>query len=218
MKEYLFDEQEKEFIQHLLNNKPKKIWYDYICYTFDYGDYYLTLSCIDKKANSQNDSDEALIAKLTRENIEFVPYENSKLVCKKKRIDRISIVRTFLYFSNFRVFSRTHRLINKLIFYLKTIIKRRKDPIDEIISDTIGVGTEYICNPNSDDVKLIDSNYCNLLDVGLLIEIDGKYLRAFLQDNGYGFHIFDDKFFYEKDDLVEDKKLYDFIKVDKNAS
>ena len=54
-----------------------------------------------------------------------------------------------------------------------------------------------------------------MLDVGLLIEIENKYLRAFLQSNGFGFHIWQDKYLYETEELKEDTELYEFIKIEK---
>ena len=214
MREYIYTETEIELIRYLKNNTPLKIWYNYVFYVFDYGKYHLTLDCVDKEAISQNKSDEAIVAELTRRNETYVPDENSKLICEKKRINNIYTVRTTLYFSDFRNFTRSERIANRLKYKVKSFIKGKKEPIDIIKSGITGVGTEYICHPKSKNLKNVDLNYANLLDVGLLIEIENKYLRAFLQSNGYGFHIWEDKFFYKKEELKEDAELYEFIKIE----
>ena len=214
MKEYIYKETEFEFIHHLRNNAPEKIWYNFVFYVFDYGNYHLILECVDKEAKSQNKYDEALIAELTRKNEKYVPDEHSKLVCENKPIDNIYIVRTFLYFSAFRNYSKTEKIANRIGHKIKSLIKGKTDPIDEIISKTTGIGTEYICHPKSKEVENVDLNYANLLDVGLLIEMENRYLRAFLQSNGFGFHIWEGKYFYETEDLKEDTELYEFIKIE----
>lgn len=214
MREYTYKENEIELIHHLLNNTPKKIWHNFVFYVFDFGNYYLTLECESKEAKSQNKSDEALIAELTRKNKKYVPDEHSKLICENKPIDNIYIVRTFLHFSDFRNFTKTEKIANRIRYKIKTLIKGKSDPLDEIISKTTGVGAEYICHPKSQEAGNVDLNFANLIDVGLLIEIENKYLRAFLESNGFGFHIWEDKYFFEKEDLKRDKELYEFIKIE----
>lgn len=214
MKEYIYREQEIELIHHLLNNVPNKIWYNFVFYVFDYGSYHLILKCIDKEAKSQNKYDEALIAELSREDKEFVPTGDLTLICENKAIDKIYIVRTFLYFSTYRNFNKSEIFFKRIEHKIKSIIKGGKDPIGEIISKTTGVGAEYICHPKSDVVNNINLDYANLLDVGLLVEIENKYLRCFLQSNGFGFHIWKEKYFYDVDDLKEDSELYEFIKIE----
>jgi hypothetical protein len=164
LREYIYKENEIELIRHLRNNTPKKIWYNFMFYVFDYGNYHLTLECVDKQAKSQNKSDEAIVAELTRKNERYIHDEHSKLICENKPIDNIYIVRTFLYFSDFRNFSKPEKIANRIN--------------------------------------------------GLLLEIENKYLKAFLQSNGFGFHIWKDKYFYETDALKKDNELYEFIKIE----
>jgi hypothetical protein len=189
-----------------------------VFYVFDYGNYHLILECADKEAKSQNKYDEALIAELSRKNEKYIPNEHSKIVCENKPIDNIYIVRTFLYFSTFRNYTKAEKIANRVGHKIKSIAKGKTDPLDEIISKTTGIGAEYVCHPKSKEVESVDLEYSNLLDVGLLIEIDNKYLRAFLQSNGFGFHIWKDKYFYETDELKEDVEQYEFIKIERNKN
>ena len=173
----------------------------------------MILECVDKQAKSQNKCDGVVIAELTRKNKEYFPNEHSKLVCENKSIDNIYIARTFLHFSDFRDFTKLEIKANRIGHKIKTLIKGKSDPFDEIISKTTGTGSEYICHPKSQEAKNVNLNFANLLDVGLLIEIKNKYLRAFLDDNGFGFNIWNEKFFFEINDIKDDMKLYEFIKV-----
>lgn len=215
MRKYIYKENEIELIRHLRNNTPEKIWHNFVFYVFDYGNYHLILECVGKQAKSQNKSDEAIVAELTRREEKYVPNEHSKLICKNKPIDNIYIVRTFLYFSDFRNFSKPEKIANRIKYKVKSFIKGKREPIDIIKSGITGIGTEYICHPKSKEAKKVDLNFANLLDVGLLIEIENKYLRCFLQSNGFGFHIWKDKYFYETAELKEDTELYEFIKIEK---
>jgi len=214
MKQYIYEDKEIGLIQHLLNNQPKKIWWDFVCYIFDYGNYHLSLDCIDKKADTQNDFDEAIIAELNRIDKPFKPTEHTKLVCENKNIDKVYIVRTLLYFSNFQNYSETKKLVNRIGHKIKSILKGKNDPFDNLIAQSSGGGEEIICHPKSEEADNVNPAYSNLLDVGLLIEIEGKGLKAFLENNGYGFHIWDDKYFFEPKDLENVLQSYELIKIE----
>jgi len=68
-------------------------------------------------------------------------------------------------------------------------------------------------HPKSEEAKAISLDYSNLIDVGLLIQIEQKCLKAFVEKNSYGFHVWNDKFFFELDELIDTARQYDFLKV-----
>ena len=218
MREYIYGNQEIKLIQHLLNNTPEKIWYNFVYYIFDYGSYHLRPDCMSEQAKTQNDYDEAIIAELSRKDEKYDPNEHSVVVCENKSIENIYIVRAFLYFSTFRNYTKSEKLSNRFSYKLKSFFKLKTEPLDKIISETTGVGAEYVCHPKSEEVNDVDLEYSNLLDVGLLIEIENRYLRAFLKNNGFGFHIRKEKYFFETDDLKEDVEQYELIKVERNKN
>ena len=178
MKEYTYNENEIELVRHLLNYTPKKIWWDFVRYYFDYGEYYIKLNCVDKIADSQNKIDEAIIGEITREENAFKPDKDAKLVCENKKIDNAHIVRTFLYFSTFRDYSAPEKLTNRIKHKLKTLLTGKKDPAGDLISRTTGIGEELICHPKSDEAKKVNPAFANLLDIGLLLEIEGKFFKS----------------------------------------
>ena len=113
MKAYLYQQKEFDIIQYLLDYTPKKIWYNPDFYIFDYFDHYFVLNCSSEIAQSQNNNDEAIVSKIRRENKPFKPSENSILICENKQIERIYVVRNFLYFTTHREFSELERFLNK---------------------------------------------------------------------------------------------------------
>ena len=218
MKQYIYKDKEIEIVRHLLNNQPKKIWWDFVRYVFDYGNYHFILESVPMPAATQNKYDEAIIAELSRVDKPFEPSENIELVCENKNIDKIYIVRTFLYFTTLQNYSKLRVLFNRIRHKLKSIIKGKNDPFDDLISEVTGSGEEIICHPKSKEVNKINPDYSNLLDVGLLLEIEGKYLTAFLKNNGFGFIVWDGKYFYEAKELEEDVQLYEFIKIENDKT
>ena len=218
MKKYIYKNKERELVLHLLNNQPKKIWYDYVCYIFDYENYHISLDCICREADTQNMFDEAIIAELSRIDKPFEVTEHTELVCENKNIDSIYIVRTFLYFSTFQKYSESKVLVNRIVHKLKSILTGRNDPFDELFSQSTGGSEEIICHPKSEEVNKVNPDDSNLLDIGLLLVIEGKSLKAFVENNGFVFNVWNDKYFFEPNELEEEAQLYEFIKIENPAN
>jgi len=194
-------------------NPPHKIWWDFVSYILDYGDFYFKLECVSEVADNQNDSNEALIGQFTKHYGTFVPGAHTELVCTNKKIEELYIVRVFVYFTLYRAFTKTEQLLNQLKQKIKTLLKGKKDPMADIISRTKGVHQEITCHPKAEEVRHIESKYANLIDCGLLSQIDGKYLKAFVQSNSYGFHMPEDGYFYDLELLNDIAKNYEVLKV-----
>ena len=180
MKDYTYKGREIELVQHLLNNPPKNIWWNFVWYAFDYGNYYLKLECVPEVADTQNKLDEAIIATLTKENNGFEPSEHTILVCQDKTIDKAFIVRTFLYFTTYREYSALEKFAKRAAVKIKSFLTGKDDSVGDLLSQAIGGCEEIICHPKSEQAKKVNPNYANIIDVGLLLEINGKYLRAYL--------------------------------------
>lgn len=213
MKDYTYKERELDFIRHIKSVPPKKIWWGFSTYIFDYGDFYYQLECVPKIANSQNKSDEAIIGQLTKYPGKYTPEKHSKLVCENKLIQELYVVRGFLYFTTFETYSEIKVLLKKAKLKVKELLSGKPDPVGEILADSIGGYQEIICHPKSKQVEGINLKYSNVIDVGLLIQIDGKCLKAFVENNGFGFQIWNDKYFCDIEELKEASTMYEFIKV-----
>ncbi|MDP4285523.1 MAG: hypothetical protein Q8891_13945 [Bacteroidota bacterium] len=211
--DYTYSEDEIDFARHIKTNPPKKIWWDFTTYVFDYGDFYFQIECVSEIADTQNKSNEAIIGKFTKHLEIYVPGQYTKLVCENKEIEELYTVRVFLYFTTFKEYSKLEQFYSQTKQKVKTLITGKKDVLGDILSKTIGGCKEITCHPKSEEAKNIDTKYSNLIDCGLLIQIDGKCLKAFVESNGYGFHVSDDKYFNDIEELKDITGQYEFIKV-----
>ncbi|MEA5006486.1 MAG: hypothetical protein VB022_08760 [Rikenellaceae bacterium] len=211
--DYTYKDSEIEFARQIKANPPHKIWWDFTTITFDYSDFYFQIECVSEIADTQNKSDEAIIGQFTKHLEHYSPGQHTKLVCQDKKVEELYIVRVILYFTAFRAFSKTEQLINQAKQNVKTWLTRKKDPFGDVLSKTIGGCEEITCHPKSDEAKNADPSFSNLIDCGLLIQIEGKCLKAFVESNGFGFHIWNDKYFFDIDELKDIAGQYEFIKV-----
>ena len=211
--DYTYKKSQIEYARYMKTNPTLKIWWDFTTYVFDYGDFYFQIECVSEIADTQNRSDEAIIGQLTKHLKRFVPEQHTNLVCENKKIEELDIVRAFLYFTTYKEYSKIGQLFNQAKQKVKTIVTGKKDAWGDILSKTIGGCEEIICHPRSEEAKKVDPKFSNQIDCGLLLQIDGKFLKAFVESNGFGFHIWDEKFFYDVGELKEIAGQYDFIKV-----
>jgi hypothetical protein len=211
--DYTYKESELEFARHIKANSPHKIWWNFTSYVFEYDDFHFQIECVSEIADTQNKSDEAIIGQFTKHFESFIPGQHSKLVCQDKKIEELYIARTYLYFTTFREYSKTEQFFNQARQKVKTLVSGKKDPLGDIVAKTFGGCEEITCHPKSEEAKIADPKYSNLIDCGLLIQIDGKCLKAFVESNGFGFHIWDDKYFHDIEELKDTDGQFEFIKV-----
>ncbi len=211
--DYTYKDSEIEFARHIKTNPPHKIWWGFTTYIFDYGDFYFQIECVSEIADTQNKSDEVIIGQFTKHFEPFIPGQHTKLVCQDRKIEELYIVRVFLYFTTFREFSKTEQFFNKAKQKVKTLVTGKKDPFGDVLSKTIGGCEEITCHPKSAEAKNADPRYSNHIDCGLLIQIDGKCLKAFVENNCFGFNILDDNYFFDTDELKHIAGQYEFIEI-----
>jgi hypothetical protein len=202
-----------DYTYNLKANPPHKIWWNTIAIVFDYSEFYFQLECNSEIADTQNKSDEAIVVEFTKHLEPFVVGTHTKLICQDKRIEELYIVRVFLYFTNYREYSKIEKFFNITKQRLKTLFTGKKDAFGDLFSKATGGSEEVTCHPNSDEAKNIDPKYSNLIDCGLLVQIDGKCLKAFVECNGFGFDVWEDKYFHNINELKEIVGQYEFIKV-----
>ncbi len=213
MKDYTYNEEELEFAKHIHSIPPKKIWWDFMTCIFDYGDFYFQVQCVSEIADTQNKSDEAITGKFTKHHNPFVPEKYNMLLCENKRIDELYIVRVFLYFTNSETYSKTKIIFNKARTKAKELLTGKSDTFGNLVSGASSGHKEITCHPKSEQAKKVDEKYSNLIDAGLLLQIDGKWLKAFVERNGFGFHIWNEKYFFELDEINEIASQYELIKI-----
>ncbi|MFA6085761.1 hypothetical protein [Mucilaginibacter sp.] len=212
MNNYTYNNKQIELIKYIINNPPIKIWYNFLSYVFEYDSQYIGIYCTSRRAASINESDEAIIATVDLTHGNFVPtgYEQ---ICEHKPIIEAHIVRSFLYFTTYTRYSSSEMFFRRLKYWIKRIFILKTEPVEELTVKTVGEHQEISCSPDSPEAKLANNENANLIDKGLLLKIGDVYLPAYINWNSYGFPIFDNKYFYTKDELSEDLKIVKLIKI-----
>ncbi|SNS47845.1 hypothetical protein SAMN06295967_110111 [Belliella buryatensis] len=209
-----FSDREVKFAQYIKENTPHKIWFGYyIDYAFDFGSFYIKLECILEDVDSPHIYSEAKIVRLTKHDEVFVPEEYTKLICQKKNIECLFITRAMLHFSLFEEYSKTKQIFNRLKQKSKILFTGKQDYLGDMFAKVDGCYETFISHPLSINAKDVNPEFSNLVDCGLLIQIEGKMLKAFVEDNSYGFHVFNDKYFFAKEEIKEIYDKYELIEI-----
>jgi len=214
MKKYLFTDKDFEIIRMLKSKTPQKIWFNVIQYVIDYGDSYINLevkSTTDLSKYEITHSIESTIG-FSIINETFSPSELSILVCENENITDIHIVRTFIYHSEYRKPNKKDKKIFKS--FLTSIRPENKDNFDTFINQIDGINNDFVINPNSVLPDNVNPESTNLVDVGLLIGLKNKYIKAFIEDNDDDFCNYDDKYLFDSLDFNEMKQQYELIKFE----
>ncbi len=215
MKDYTFTNKDIGLIKTLLVNTPRRIWWNFFDYTFEYPDYFLTLLAESLEADSINNtderSDEAIVPCLQRTEGPYAPDGQSVTVCINKRIQNIWVVNSILSFTELK-FDKQEEIVSHKLDYDETIPASGENIIKKALPITIGGYEELLYHPKSAIVKTLDSNNYNILSVGLLIELEEKLLPAFVQNNAYCFPFLENNFLIEPKSL-EEFSNYEFIPI-----
>ncbi len=182
MKKFLFNNNDKVLINELKNSTPIKIWSAYVRINFEFKNSYIELECKDEIAESINDSDEAIICIIRKQNIKYKKSNDSEPIPYNK---------------------------NNVKARLKKFITGEDDIVSEILSMSSTGHNEIVSNPKSIENNMPE--FSNLIDFGLLIEIDNQYFQPIIKDNGYGFTDIGRKPFLSKEETILKLKNYELI-------
>ena len=181
METLFYGENTIELFHYFKQCTPKRIFSDeFYCVVFDYSDFHITVMPEDFVAASQNDSDEMINAKFERVDSVFQPNENDKLLFQGKAICRLWILRTLLYFTDHVLFHSEEEALGD--FEIKSETDKS---IADIMRKTTGGHDEVVCHPRSAEAKSVNKEFANLVDAGLMLEIDDKLLMCFSWNNSF---------------------------------
>jgi len=208
---YTFNDIEKDIIQRLKNSEPKRIWTEFVKVIFEFDKYYIELECVPEIASSQNKGDEAMRVKILEIDNKYNPTQNAKVIVENKQIKDIKSVRTFLYFTDsITEPAKVKKNDSKWNKMLSKIAGIRKSEIEKLLEGTTSsYHDEILCKPNSEESKKAKGEFSNLIDVGIILEIEDKFLPAFVQGNGYGFSHLERKPLLTAKDLKSELKQYE---------
>ena len=165
----------------LKRQTPKLIYSDeYMQVIFDYEDFHIAVFPEDSIAASQNKSDETITAKFERVDSAFQPNEHDKLLFQHKAISRLWILRTLLYFTDHVLYNNEAEALEAFEVKSKT-----DEAIADILRQTTGGHEEVVCHPKSVEAESVNEEFANLVDAGVMLEIEGKLLMCFAWNNGF---------------------------------
>ena len=181
MKTFLYNDKTLELFRRLKNQPPKRILSDEFYHVgFDYGETHILATPKDFLADSQNGDDEAITIEFVEFNSPYKIHESERVIFDNSIISRIFILRTLLYFTDHINYKNKEEAIAKM-----SPEEKADKVLYKILSETTGGHEEVICKPQSEDAKKLNSDFANLVDAGIMLEIDGKCLSCFSNHNGF---------------------------------
>lgn len=208
MKTLLYEKNTLKLFKKLLNNPPIRIYSDEFYHVgFDYGESHILATPEDFVANSQNESDEAIAIKFVEENSAYVVSKDEKLIFKNAPITRLWIMRTLLYFTDHVTYKNKEEAIANM-----SEEEKNDEILGGILSESTGGHEEIVCHPKSLEAKEVDEKYSNLVDAGIMMEIDKKYYICCSLFNGFSAHAQILSLQELKEDIANQ---YEFIEVTK---
>ena len=180
MKTLLYEKSTITLFYFLKHQTPKSIYSDgYLNIIFGYRTFHINALPEYFDAASQNKYDEIIRAKFEYINSAFEPKEYHQLLFQGKTISRLWILRTLLYFTDHVLFNSEAEALGD--FQVKTKIDR---VIADMMRKSTGGHSEVVCHPKSTEAESVDKKFSNLVDAGIMLEIDSKLLMCFSWDNG----------------------------------
>ena len=181
MNSLLYKENTLALFDFLKRHPPERVFSDeYMQIVFDYENFHIIAFPEDFAAASQNKSDEIINAKFERVDSVFQSTGDDKLLFQNKEISRLWILRTLLYFTDHIIYSSEAEALGD--FEIKS---ETDNAIADILRQTTGGHEEVVCHPKSDEAKSVNKEFANLVDAGIMMEINGKLLRCFAWNNSF---------------------------------
>ncbi|HTM65661.1 MAG TPA: hypothetical protein VL093_05040 [Flavipsychrobacter sp.] len=105
---------------------------------------------------------------------------------ENKSIDELFIVRTCLYFTKY-IPTTESRPPQNPNYGIITRFSHKLNPLNDKWTEESGWYKQVTCHPQSTKTHEIAEAFLNTIDCGLLLEISKNYLKAFIEENLYGF-------------------------------
>ncbi len=176
MKTHSYRENTVALFKLLKHHAPEGIFSDGQCQVvFDYKDFHIIAVLDVLVAASQNKSDEIISVEFKQIDSAFQPRKHDKLMFQNKAIDRLYILRTMLYFTDYIPFSSEAEAVNG-----------ETNPIlADLMKESPGRYEEVVCHPKSTEAESVNKEFANLVEAGIMLEIDRQLLICFAWCNGF---------------------------------
>lgn len=182
MKIFSYAEDTVTIFRFFKHHPPVRIYTDKFCQViFDYGHFHFVAEPDAFRGVSQDRGCEVLLAGFKRIDAVFQHSANYELIFQVKAIDRLWIFQTLLHFTDYIIFDREAEALED--FEVKT----KPDEIIANLKKKSGRAREQIvCHPDSEEAKGVNREFANLIDAGIMLEIDSQLLMCFSWCNGFG--------------------------------
>jgi hypothetical protein len=191
MKTYLFDTDDFVLISYLKSKTPKKIWWSPIQYIFEYEDFYIgsEIYCCEKSPVLDNNYGYVMSVKFEKVSGKYTNINGCIVLTENRKISNIYIIRTLIYCHDYRNLKYA----------------------ENIKYNFLG---NFLSHPNEKLEEDIEFEKTNLVDVGLLINIEDDFIDAFVKDNNDDFYKFQEDYLLENFDFKHLPKEYEYIKFE----
>lgn len=175
MKIFSYQEETLTLFKLLKSHTPDRIFSDRICQVvFDYRDFHIVATLNIFKAASQNKRDEVILTEFKRIDSAFQSNEQDVLIFQNKAIARLWILRTILYFTDDAPFDSEAEALEEPDPALANLIRQSPSRYEEIV-----------CHPKSWEAQTVNQEFANLVEAGIILEIDSQLLVCFATHNGF---------------------------------
>ena len=181
MKTFSYAEDTVTLFKFLKHYPPDRIYTDkFDRVIFDYRNFHFVAESDAFRGFSQDKDCEVLLADFKRINLVFQPSADYELMFQAKAIERLWILQTLLYFTDYIVFNSEAEALGD--FEVKT----KADEIIANLKKNSRAREEIVCHPDSEEAKSVNREYANLIDAGIMLEIDSQLLMCFSWCNSFG--------------------------------
>lgn len=183
MKTFCYSDKTIDLFKLLKHYTPHRILSDGFCEViFDYANFYIIATPEVYVAASQNKFDEVINAEFKRINSVFEPKKSDLLLFQNNRVSRLWILRTMLYFTDDVVYNSDEAIKN-------IEIEAETNPIlADLMRKSTSGHSEVVCHPQSVEAKSVNKEFANLVDAGIMLQIDNQLLICFSYHNGFGIY------------------------------
>jgi len=194
MKKKLYNDSAIQIFKEMLGIPIQALHYNAIEAILSFPDFYIKLTNTDDLALSQNPRDEICYTEVQKIDGKYNETISNQLQIPCSTVTDILIAETVLYFTDHQTFSLSGKIFRHVQYFLKKLfhwVCFSSDSIDlkleKILAGTIGGHEECVINPISNQLDMVDMQYANHVDAGIVLFFEDKCLPCFSAQNGFGF-------------------------------
>ena len=182
MREILYTPDTLDLFRIIKEQIPNEVLFDFVEVVFVFDKFHILALPDSLEADSQNKFDEAIPLIFSMQESAHVPSGKMSLLCKNLSIEKIWIMRTLLYFTDYTEFQSKDEA---LAGYPIPENDLQRD-IYDLIGESTGGYNELVTNPNSEEAGMVKKEFANLVDKGILFQTtNSQIFGCYAPQNSY---------------------------------